>query len=192
MPNSGFIKFNTKDITTVIHEETANVDGYAKEADILKACDDAITNEVNVGQVDLATVLSAVAELQTKAQAYETELQKYDYVIESNHFKDDTQEYWYEKYKSGRVEQYGFGKKTANKQILQLPVEMQDLNYFAAVGNYEWGSSDSSGWESSNALNAITSTTQIEMSLYAGFWWIVKGYSKDAITSDDETGGETL
>lgn len=180
---------NVKTVNGQTPDENGNVnvgvDGYALEQDILDACDEAIENQTNPGQVDLATVLSAVAALETKVQAYETQLANSDYVIESG----SNEKGWYRIYKSGWVEQGNRIRSSATTLILELPIEMADTDYF--VGLTPFVDSDSDGAANSEVLTLNNSTTsQISVSHYSsihGLIWEVKGKRKQTTTSNAET-----
>lgn len=161
-----------------------DVEGYAKEADILQACDDAIKNYHEVGQVDLATVLSALAELTTAYQSMKTEFEKlgdYDYIVE----KGENEKGWYRIYNSGWVEQGGKVLSKEAQLTVEFPIEMRDTNYYPHIDMFI--TTDTAGsTDVSTILTNDILTTGFKVSHYQrvdGVFWEVKGYRKITTSS---------
>lgn len=152
------------------------VDGYAKEADILQACDDAINNYHEVGQVDLATVLSALAELTTAYQSMKTAFDNLaDYVTETG----ENNGIKYRIYKSGYIEQWGFAPSDG-QDIVTLAKEMASDDYDIQM---TVKANRTSSWSWTPQVMPI-STTQFKFykggNAGEGFNWVVRGQMKTA------------
>lgn len=157
-----------------------DVEGYAKEADILQACDDAIKNFHNVGQTDLATLCAQYAEMVVNYQNILANMA--DYVIE----KGENEKGWYRIYKSGWVEQGGLFPK-AGTDTITFPIEFANLEYTIFLSyktSYAGGGANESPRELDNASNRLRTTTSIRIWSngtshhgYAGSWE-AKGYRK--------------
>ena len=104
-----------------------NLDDYATEADILAAADQALNGNLkNTGQVDLADVMSTVAELETNLNGLPNPAA---HVIETWQSEDKLN--WYRKYSDGWVEQGGIGTGGGYVSSARCvyPVEFADTNY---------------------------------------------------------------
>ena len=153
-----------------------DVEGYAKEADILQACDDAINNYHEVGQVDLATVLSALAELTTAYQSMKTAFDNLaDYVTETG----ENNGIKYRIYKSGYIEQWGF-EPADGQDIVTLAKEMASDDYDIQM---TVKANRTSSWSWTPQVMPI-STTQFKFykggNAGEGFNWVVRGQMKTA------------
>ena len=88
---------------------------------------------------DISTLRQSVTDLSTTVGGHTTSIGTLDtltsgmidYVIVSQAPTADNNYTWYRKYKSGWVEQGGFGAK---EETVSLPVTMQDTNYSAIAG----------------------------------------------------------
>lgn len=99
-----------------------DVEGYAKEADILQACDGAINNFKNVGQTDLATLCAQYAEMVVNYQNILANMA--DYVTEIGTSNGVS----YRKYKSGYVEMSGsetWTERTEYSDTIEFPFEFE-------------------------------------------------------------------
>lgn len=153
-----------------------DVEGYAKEADILQACDGAINNFKNVGQTDLATLCAQYAEMVVNYQKILANMA--DYVIE----KGENDKGWYRIYKSGWVEQGNSITKDATTITVELPIEMRDKNYNILITQRN-DVTDTGGLNESDSVDSTkTETTQFTVTHYqgtkGGIYWEVKGYRK--------------
>ena len=158
-----------------------DVEGYAKEADILQACDDAINNFKNVGQTDLATLCAQYAEMVVNYQNILANMA--DYVIE----KGENEKGWYRIYKSGWVEQGSSITKNATTITVELPIEMRDKNYNILITQRN-DVTDTGGLDASDGVDSTkTETTQFTVTHYqntkGGIYWEVKGYRKTTTES---------
>ena len=172
------------------------VDGYAKEADILQACDDAINNYHEVGQVDLATVLSELAELTTAYQSMKTAFDNLaDYVTETGTSNGIS----YRKYKSGYVEMSGSNSWTSIRQKherLNFPFEFESTPevYITPISAYR---SETQNW--CFTISITVNTTSVFYSVYGlsasdvsvGMNWRAYGKLKTA-TAGSNTESESV
>lgn len=118
-----------------------------------------------------------------------TSPQLVDYIVEQQLPSADNNYTWYNKYKSGRVEQGGKFTATSSTrtEAVLLPVEMADTNYHIQK-TIHGGASSSSGFNwnaiadcSSNSVSNNT-TTVVNISVPSnsyciGVFWEVKGMS---------------
>ena len=81
------------------------------------------TLRVHDGTTAGGTILARQSEIPDLSNA--------DYIIETQTPTSENSYRWYRKYKSGWVEQGGFGAKN---EVISLPVTMSDTNYWAFAG----------------------------------------------------------
>lgn len=152
-----------------------DVEGYAKEADILQACDAAINNFNNVGQTDLATLCAQYAEMVVNYQNILANMA--DYVIE----KGENDNGWYRIYKSGWVEQGGYMQANSTSSVdITLPIEFADTSYYVNFVGEKPGTNPYNDVYLRSVQNKTTNSFTLRDYMLTGnkFAWEAKGYRK--------------
>ena len=104
-----------------------NLDDYATEADILAAADQALNGNLqNTGQIDLADVMSTLAELESNFNGLPNPAA---YITETWQAEDKLS--WYRKWSDGWIEQGGIGTGGGYVSTARcnFPIEFADTNY---------------------------------------------------------------